>query len=300
MEAENRELKELVRNIMYDYSTITGLACIFVGISGNVQSEKFNFTDFCQNIRRIPEYRMKCRQCDMCGGLEAMKQKTCYPYVCHAGLVDFSIPIIQGEQLHGFIVSGQMNYTDSGISYLQTPSDFTEYPEIKNELLTVPKYSYGDIMSAARVLNAMTRFYFPCADLAPGGNGIIRCEGAVDNPSFSADNRPEIKKTLEYIRTHLGRDLSLRKIAEQVYLSESYLSRLFKHEMQVSLVTYINQCRIMEAEKLLRETKETIENISHKLGYKRPSYFCKLFRQTVGDTPHVYRQKQKLNSKEKH
>lgn len=289
------EVKEVVRNIMHDFSNITELACIYVDFTGQSQSEKFHFSNFCQYIRRIPIFKMQCKYCDMCGGMEALKQQKCCPYVCHAGLVDFAVPIVQGKHLHGFIVSGQINYTDTGIPTLQVKSNLSEDINAQKLLLQVPRYSYSDIISATRILNAVTSAYFPFAGQITGAENLLHLEKAVSKERFCGqNNRLEIKKTIEYITTHLNCDLSLRKLAQEVFLSEAYLSRIFKQEMNINLITYINQCRISEAEKLLLETKETVENISRKLGYKRPSYFCKVFRNEIGETPNMYRQKQKI------
>ena len=89
-------------------------------------------------------------------------------------------------------------------------------------------------------------------------------------------------------------NLSLRTIAEEVFLSESYLSKLFKQEMNMNLMQYINQCRVREAEKILASSHESVDAIGRRLGYHRTSYFCKIFKQYTGETPHAYRKKYNL------
>lgn len=84
---------------------------------------------------------------------------------------------------------------------------------------------------------------------------------------------------------------TLRDIAEEVFLSESYLSKLFKQEMKMNLMQYINQCRVQEAEKILKQSKASVDSIGRQLGYHRTSYFCKIFKQFTGETPHAYRKK---------
>ncbi|MEE0722699.1 MAG: AraC family transcriptional regulator [Caecibacter sp.] len=103
--------------------------------------------------------------------------------------------------------------------------------------------------------------------------------------------RPEIKKTVDYIHRHLGSELTLRTISEKVYLSESYLSKLFKQEMNMNLMQYINQCRIEEAKRLLQSSNLSVEAIGRQLGYRRTSYFCKMFKSFTSVTPHAYRKK---------
>ena len=77
----------MVRSIMQDYTNATSIACIFVDIQGKERSSKYNFTKFCHFMRSAPEFRSKCYQCDLCGGLETFKNHACCPYRCHAGLI---------------------------------------------------------------------------------------------------------------------------------------------------------------------------------------------------------------------
>ena len=84
-------VKKTVQSIMKDYTNATGIACIYVDVQGKERSSKYNFTKFCHFMRSIPEFRYKCYQCDLYGGLESFKKHSCCPYRCHAGLVDFDM-----------------------------------------------------------------------------------------------------------------------------------------------------------------------------------------------------------------
>lgn len=162
---------------------------------------------------------------------------------------------------------------------------------------SAPQYRYEEIMSASRVLNTLTACYFPYAQ--DGGSlsyetPVIGGEAHPDDGELSRITRPEIRKTITFIKEHLSCNLSLRTIAEEVFLSESYLSKLFKQEMNMNLMQYINQCRVREAEKILASSHESVDAIGRRLGYHRTSYFCKIFKQYTGETPHAYRKKYNL------
>ncbi len=87
--------------IMRNWAKCTGLATVAVGHDGNYISECYNFTDFCiRYTRGSEEGRRRCEKCDREGkGV----------YSCHAGLVDFGIPITldDGTAL-GSIIGGQV------------------------------------------------------------------------------------------------------------------------------------------------------------------------------------------------
>lgn len=289
-------VKKTVKSIMKDYTNATGIACIYVDIHGKEQSSKYNFTKFCHFMRSIPEFRYKCYQCDLYGGLENLKKHRCCPYRCHAGLVDFSIPVVFEEQINGFIVSGQMVSPDIRIPNLQIQTPWQTDQQAFKYFQSVPQYHYEDIMSASRVLTTLTSCYFPYVpkedymkyEMPINENGLGQIE------ELANITRPEIRKTVIYIKEHLTCDLSLRTIADAVFLSESYLSKLFKQEMNLNLIQYINQCRVWEAEKILASSLAPIDVISRRLGYHHTSYFCRLFKQYTGETPHSYRKKHKL------
>lgn len=104
-------------------------------------------------------------------------------------------------------------------------------------------------------------------------------------------NHQIINKIKEYIRSHFDQGLTLEEIAESVYLSPYYISRIFKEEQGITVMDYLTKVRIEEAKKLLRNPRYNIDEISGKLGYSDPSYFSKVFRRYEGLSPSQFRQK---------
>jgi len=76
-----------------------------------------------------------------------------------------------------------------------------------------------------------------------------------------------------------------------VYLTPSYLSRLFKQETGVTITDYLINVRIEQAKNLLRSRPDlkTYE-VGEQVGYPDSAYFTKLFKRIVGMTPNEYRQ----------
>ena len=88
-------------SIMDNWAKSTGLATVAVGADGEYISECYNFTDFCIKLTRGCEEGLKrCTKCDQEG-------KGVYP--CHAGLVDFGIPITLNDgTVLGSVIGGQV------------------------------------------------------------------------------------------------------------------------------------------------------------------------------------------------
>jgi len=106
-----------------------------------------------------------------------------------------------------------------------------------------------------------------------------------------------IHKTIGYIREHAHEKLTLDELAKAVYLSRSYLSRIFKAETGMNLSNYINRERIRRACSLLVNTDMSISHIAHAMGFDEQSYFTRIFTQTTGVSPSRYRQENKKVSK---
>lgn len=88
-------------NIMDNWAKSTGLATVAVGQDGKYISKRYNFTDFCIKLTRgSKEGSMRCEKCDREGrGI----------YSCHAGLVDFGIPITLNDgTVLGSVIGGQV------------------------------------------------------------------------------------------------------------------------------------------------------------------------------------------------
>ncbi len=98
-----------------------------------------------------------------------------------------------------------------------------------------------------------------------------------------------IVRTMEYIDEHLHQRILLSDAAEAIGLSEAYLSRLFKSELDCTFNDYVNHRKIENAAKLVRYSKYTDAQISSLLAFSSQSYFIKQFRKYIGMTPKEYR-----------
>lgn len=94
---------------------------------------------------------------------------------------------------------------------------------------------------------------------------------------------------IEYINNNYSRDISLENIAEALGVSPYYISRLFKQELKKNFVDYLTDVRIKHALNLLRGKDCSIKELSEKVGYNNPTYFCKVFKRKTGKTIGEYK-----------
>jgi AraC family transcriptional regulator len=98
-----------------------------------------------------------------------------------------------------------------------------------------------------------------------------------------------LKRAVEYINEHLGENLSLTTIAEQVDMSHYYFCRLFKQSVGVTPHQYLIQQRVEKSKSLLRQRELTIFDIAADCGFANPSHFAKCFRRYIGISPQQFR-----------
>lgn len=84
-------------------------------------------------------------------------------------------------------------------------------------------------------------------------------------------------------------NLSLSMVAEQVGLSNSHFSTIFKQDVGKSFIEYLTDLRMEKAKELLRCSDLKASEISYQIGYKDPHYFSYLFKKTQDCTPREYR-----------
>lgn len=103
-------------------------------------------------------------------------------------------------------------------------------------------------------------------------------------------NNIGISNAKKYIDEHISEKLSLKIIAENVYLSPSYLSRTFKKCYGVNLSKYIQSERINKAKQYLVTSDFPIREIMRMSGFDYDgSYFYQEFKKYTGITPAEYR-----------
>lgn len=122
--------------------------------------------------------------------------------------------------------------------------------------------------------------------------GVFLEDEDEDGDGGAEDGESAVQQALEYVKKNLKRNITRTEVAEHVYLNEEYFSRLFKKETGVGFKEYVQSEKMKEAQKLLANSKLSVEIIASKVGYTNFSYFSAAFRKIVGVSPQEYRKSQ--------
>lgn len=98
-----------------------------------------------------------------------------------------------------------------------------------------------------------------------------------------------VSRIMLYMQDHMTDELTVEQLSELIYVSKSYLSRIFKKQTGVSLIEYLRLIRVETAKALLVSSNTSIEEISYIIGYNSPKYFCRAFRICTGMSPREFK-----------
>lgn len=83
--------------------------------------------------------------------------------------------------------------------------------------------------------------------------------------------------------------LQISDVAETLHITTNHLSKLFRQEVGMSALDYLQGVRLEYAIHLLRDHSLTVQEIAHESGFETANYFTRLFRRKTGMTPSAFR-----------
>lgn len=108
---------------------------------------------------------------------------------------------------------------------------------------------------------------------------------------FKSPNKTYVvQQTMKYMESHYREKISLDQIAENMYLSPFYISKLFKSETGDTPINYLISLRMEKAKELLdRNPSLSIQEAAAQVGYEDAYHFSKLFKKYFGLSPMYYK-----------
>ncbi len=95
-------------------------------------------------------------------------------------------------------------------------------------------------------------------------------------------------KILDYCSAHYQENISVKSVSEALYISQSYVSKVFANALKYSFREYINQLRIQRAKELLQNSNMRIVDVMFACGFQNQSSFNRVFRSCCGVSPREY------------
>lgn len=117
-------------------------------------------------------------------------------------------------------------------------------------------------------------------------------EDAGAEPDAASRDSIILVEAKRYMRANYGRSLTLKEVADHVFISTGHLSLLFKNAGE-RFLRYLTAVRMNKAKELMLDNSYKVYEIVEMVGYSDPAYFSEVFKKHTGKTPNEYRGKLK-------
>lgn len=108
-------------------------------------------------------------------------------------------------------------------------------------------------------------------------------------------NQNRLNPVIKFMEENYQSCITLDELAAIIGVSPDFLCRLFKDAYSISPIKYLLELRINKARLMLINFPHiSVKEVSHKVGFNDPSYFCSVFKKAEGLTPNAFRNMHKL------
>lgn len=94
-----------------------------------------------------------------------------------------------------------------------------------------------------------------------------------------------VNYTIYYLENHYKEEITLEKLAQDQFLSPTYLSKIFKEATEMSPTNYLIEIRLKRAKDMLKNDQLTIKEVASAVGYQDAYHFSKSFKKLYGISP---------------
>ncbi len=190
---------------------------------------------------------------------------------------------------------------DQSYRYIQTPLELITDNNLDN-ILHYPSFEDAELLNNIIVFENASLFRNDISEIIKNfeNSALYSKELAeselkklivkiIQHITENSNSVSKLSPILDYIHENYNTEISNKTLAEIISYHPHHVNLLMKKYMGTTLHSYITQYRMNEALKMLSNTDKSIEAIATETGYKNPSHFHKIFKQTYGLSPSEYR-----------
>jgi AraC-like DNA-binding protein len=100
-----------------------------------------------------------------------------------------------------------------------------------------------------------------------------------------------VQQAIKFIETYYSSNITIQDICDAIYISPSYLQKVFLKCVGKTPYQYIMECRHRKAREMLATTDTSIEKIARQCGFVNSAHFSTTFKQKEGVSPLVYKRR---------
>ena len=233
----------------------------------------------------VAKYNSSCANClEQQQELSDTAAEKTSTMLCFAGLCESAIPVRLGNDLLGYLQTGQVAFKKPTRAQFNKITNRLIEWGIKTDLSKFEEaYFHTTVISRAQYDSMLRLLEVFAQHLAMSADQIaIQQENA---------EPPPITRAKEFINERKGEDMSLNDVAKVVNMSTFHFCKMFKKATGLTFTEYLSLVRIAKAKNLLLNPNLRVSEIAYEVGFQSLTHFNRIFRKMVGESPSQYRDK---------
>lgn len=229
---------------------------------------------FCSLITGEEEGARRCYACDRRAVQQVQRTRAPYAYLCHAGLHEVCMPVMDNGEVAAIILFGQM---------LDDAPRGEQWQRIRAKCAW-----YGDADGLHEGFLKLRRIsgeqIGACMEIVRACVSEVRLHGL-----HALDSRDDAQRLRLFIEAHYAEPLNADRLAEALHVGKTKLYAVCRKRFQQTPMQLVTQVRIAAAQELFRTTSESVKAISQAVGIADQNYFAKVFKKQTGLSPTAFR-----------
>lgn len=268
-----------LQKICLDFFRLAGMGfSLWDENRNNIFSYPHSHGPFCTAVRCNQTLAQKCTLSDSKGLDEVNKTKQPYIYTCHMGLTEAIVPILQDEEIVGYLMMGQIVENENRTKIEERIYKSTNDPEYRDVLL---KSIDENLSSDADKINY-------CINVLKVMIDYMNLSYVIQKSTEST-----YSKAKRYINNNLSKPILPRDICKEIGVSENTLYKAIKSKSGISPTELIRNSKITQAKILLSNTDSSVAKVADDVGIPDVNYFIRIFKKQVGLSPLKYKKNTK-------
>ena len=266
----DKELTEL----MEDFYILTGIRIALYDKDCNrLISYPNNKETFCLCMRKNAEFDKKCKISDKNSLEKCRDKKKLYIYKCHSGLTEAVAPIIENDNVIGYMMFGQvLGNKDKNETQIKLEELCREYHMSENTYEKIKKIKYRSdrqIRAAANILDALTEYIHL--------KGMVQLSG-----------KRLIEPIERYIDEHISEPLSVEQLCREFSISRTKLYKLMSEYQNGGIASFIRRRRLEASRQLIKNADMSVAEVADAVGFSDYNYFLRCFKKEYGISTKKY------------
>ena len=201
---------------------------------------------------------------------------------CNHGLTESAVPVRLGEQLIGYLQTGQVFRKEPTPAQFERTARLAQEWGVEADPNELREAFFGTRVVPSKTYDAMIKLLSIFSEhLSMVSNQVVLRQ---------QNSEPVmITRAKQFIRDNYAEDLSLGQVSKAVNTSSFYFCKMFKKTTGINFTDYLSRLRIEKAKNLLLNPHMRISEIAFEVGFQSLTHFNRVFKNIQGQAPTEYR-----------